>query len=158
MAGRHSAERGEISSHNKSTGSPVCSAGTRKLQRLPVPPPDCQAARLPTARLPFCGGKKARSGLLWKGANKSTIRRVSSSHPHLYAPRGECADRCRLPAAWRCAPLGLFHRECVMIPAVRRQHGQTAASALKLRRALARTLLSFSFCAILDSSKAQPLG
>lgn len=146
MAGRHSPERGGISNQNKSAASPpVCSAGTRKDWRLLRPSALTESrrtARLPTARLPFCGGgkKKKKPVAVQRTAgfpNKTGTQCVYTRFPNVYAPRGglhvplsPTLESPELHSASLCALL------CATISTVQRQHGQTAATALKLERTL----------------------
>lgn len=112
-------------------------------------------ARLPTARLPFCGGKKARGG--------STDCRVSFERGQIKpAPSAftlasqifmhhekdyTCPPTLESPQLYS-ALRPVFHGECAIISTVQHQHGQTAANALKLERTLDYT--TFLFCAIIN--------
>lgn len=153
MAGRHSPERGRISNQNKSTVSPpVCSAGTRKDWRLPVPPRSQKAAGLPGG-CHFVEEKKpvAVQRTAWfpsRGANKTSTQCVYS-FPNLYAPQGglyvpPTLESPQLYSASR----PVFHGECAIISTVQHQHGQTAATALKLNRTLDYT--TYLFCVIIN--------
>lgn len=149
MTGRLSPERGRISNqNNKSRAStPVCVAGTRNW-RLPqslrahTEPLDCQAADSTAAIL---WRKKNRGGStdcrvsFETGANKSGIQCVYASFPNLYTPRrkgrkggGKQWNLFSFILASLCALF--FFYECAIISTVQHQHGQTAQTALKLKR------------------------
>lgn len=168
MAGRQSPEQGRISVTQRH-GEPARCAERRdrRDRRLPVPPRSQAAAGPPGCRQHGCHfveeKKKERRrspyrfnglrGFLRKGG-KTTIRRVSTSFPNLYGAQCSSPPRRRNSVLFRCALRRVFHGVCATISTVQHQHGQTAATALKLKRAQGHTYLS---CAIIDRSNRDRL-
>lgn len=112
-------------------------------------------ARLPTARLPFCRGKKARIGSTGCGVSfeRGQIKPVSDAFTRasqIFMEHREeyVSPTRRISSALFCFALRrVSHGVCAIISAVQHQHGQTAATALQLQRTLDHTYL---FCAIIS--------
>lgn len=99
------------------------------------------AARLPTARLPFCGGKN-RSMYRFNGLRGFLLTGANEAHPEVFT-RALCI--CEPDTEERTSPTGrerkrfqlYFDSLCAFfINTAQHQYGQTPATAPKLRRTL----------------------
>lgn len=139
MAGRQSENKAGCLTKTTARRAAGVQSGSEEGPEAPRPSAHTDSgwtARLPTARLPFCGGKKKSPyrfnglrGFLRKGANKTdAFTRASQifvDHMEEYL----CPTQRQISAFFWFALRRVSHGVCAITSTVQHQHGQTAATA-----------------------------
>lgn len=139
--------------------------GNKELEASPVPPRSHRAAGLPGCRQHGCHFVEEKKPVAVQRtagfpSKRGQMQAVSSAFTPasriftLHGGRGggrKTVESAQLYSSF--ALRSFFDGECAIISTVQHQHGQTAQTALKLKRTLDCT---YFFCAITNSSNKQP--